>query len=95
MLVEVSCPCIDVVEGMADVLICAIATVKSADIEAVNDPREASALADWCSLPYDPQTSTRSHRDKEVVMNLDVCILTPRSQPFYRNCWCYLQDEHI
>jgi hypothetical protein len=30
----------------------------------------------WCSLPYDPQTSTRSYRDKEVVTYLDLCILT-------------------
>jgi hypothetical protein len=46
MLVEVLRPCVDVVKGTADVPICVIAAVESADIESVNDPREAGALAD-------------------------------------------------
>jgi hypothetical protein len=45
MLVEVSRPRIDVVEGVADVPIPPIVIVKSTDIKAVDDPREASALA--------------------------------------------------
>ncbi len=45
MLVKVSRSRVDVVEGAADVLIRAIATVESADIEAVDNPREAGALA--------------------------------------------------
>ncbi len=46
MPVEVSYPHVDVVEGTVDVAICAIAAVESAYIEAVDDPREAGALAE-------------------------------------------------
>ncbi len=45
MIVKVSCLRVDVVKGVADVPIQAIAAVKSAYIEAVDDPREAGALA--------------------------------------------------
>jgi hypothetical protein len=45
MIVQVSPPCIDGVEGVADVPICAIVAVESADVEAVDNPREAGALA--------------------------------------------------
>jgi hypothetical protein len=46
MLVKVSRPRVDIVEGVADIPICAIAAVESADIEAVDNTREAGALAD-------------------------------------------------
>jgi hypothetical protein len=45
MLVEVSRLRVDVVKGAADVLICMIVAVESTDIEAVDNPREAGALA--------------------------------------------------
>ena len=45
MLVEVLLPRVDVVQGAADVPIHEIAAVKSADIEAADDPREADTLA--------------------------------------------------
>ncbi len=46
MLVEVSCPHVDVVKGAADVPIHAIIAVESADIEVVDNPREVGALAE-------------------------------------------------
>jgi hypothetical protein len=45
MVVQVLHPCVNVVEGAADVPICAIVVVKSTDEEAVNNPWEVGALA--------------------------------------------------
>ena len=66
--VEVPRPSVNRVEGAADGLISAKVVVKAPNVEAINDPREAGALAKcaikaaraalciWCLLPYGPQT---------------------------------------
>jgi hypothetical protein len=58
MLVKVSRPCVDVVKGVADVPICAIATVKSAYIEAVDNPREAGALTEGAVESKSPRAAS-------------------------------------
>jgi hypothetical protein len=45
MVVQVLCPCVNVVKGAEDVPIFAIVAVKSVDEEAVDNPREVGALA--------------------------------------------------
>ncbi len=45
MVVEVPRSAVDLVEGAPNVPIFAIVAVKSADVESVDDPREAGALA--------------------------------------------------
>ncbi len=46
IVVQVSRLCVDGVEGAADVLICTIVAIKAADEEEVDNPQEASALAE-------------------------------------------------
>ncbi len=69
MLVEVSRPRADVVEGAADVPIRAIAAVESADIEVVDNPREAGALANGSESKSPGAASARRgiERDGLVV----------------------------
>ncbi len=45
MVVQPLCSSVDFVEGAADLPIFAMIAVKSADVEPVDDPREADALA--------------------------------------------------
>ncbi len=46
MVVKVPRSAVDLVEGAPNVPIFAVVAVKSADVESVDDPREAGALAD-------------------------------------------------
>jgi hypothetical protein len=58
MLLKVSRSHVDVVEGAVDVPICVIAVVKSADIEAGDNPREAGALIDGVVESKSPGTAS-------------------------------------
>jgi hypothetical protein len=46
MVVQVTRPCVDGLEGVSDGSILAIVAVKSANLESVNNPQEAGALAE-------------------------------------------------
>jgi hypothetical protein len=74
MVVQVSCPSVDGHKGASDGPIHAIFGVKSADVNSVNDPREAGALAEgavnanavwevpfWWQVEGDRLTVTKPH----------------------------------
>jgi hypothetical protein len=99
MLVEVSRPCVDVVQGAVDVPIRAIAAVESVDIEVVDDPREAGTLAKgavelkspgaasaWRGVERDGLAVAKPHRE---VSNCRFLVLqSGRKIPA-------LRDEHV
>ncbi len=58
MLVKVLRPRIDVVKGTADVPICVIAAVESTYIEAVDNLREAGALAEGAVESKSPRAAS-------------------------------------
>ena len=88
MLVKVSRLHIDVVKGAADVPICGIATVKSTDIEVVDDPREAGAFANGAIESKSPGAASAWGIDRDGL-----AVAKPH-QEVGNCCFLLLQSGH-
>jgi hypothetical protein len=88
MLVKVSRLRVDVVKGAADVLIRAIAAVESADIEVVDDPREAGAFANGAIESKSPGAASAWGIDRDGL-----AVAKPH-QEVGNCCFLLLQSGH-